>query len=209
MRHLLFLLVMVSTVLSASADRFYVKNFLISPGETREVNILLENATEYTAFQCDLHVPAGLSIKDDSFALTNRKSSSHTLEVSKFGEGIYRLMSYSLKLKNYTGNSGALVTFEVTANEEFNTSAMLVISNTLFTTENSVEITFEDEECCVGLRGDVDLDGLVGISDVSTLVDYLLGSDVEVFSANNADLDEDGNVEIGDLSILIDLLLAA
>ena len=56
------------------------------------------------------------------------------------------------------------------------------------------------------LIGDVDDDGEVGISDVSTLVDYLLGNNPEPFNMINADIDGDG-VAISDVSALIDMLL--
>ena len=44
--------------------------------------------------------------------------------------------------------------------------------------------------------GDVNCDGFVNISDVTDLIDYLLGSDVTNFKAGNADLDDDGNINI-------------
>ena len=55
------------------------------------------------------------------------------------------------------------------------------------------------------LRGDVDGDGMVGIADVSALIDYLLaGSNIIV---QNADLDLDGRISIADISTLIDYIL--
>lgn len=54
--------------------------------------------------------------------------------------------------------------------------------------------------------GDVDHDGSVGISDVSALIDYLLGADGNA-CATCADVDGDGGVSIADVSALIDILL--
>ena len=56
-----------------------------------------------------------------------------------------------------------------------------------------------------GLKGDVDDDGLVTISDVTALVDYLLGGGE--INAQNADMDEDGKITIADVTSLIDRLL--
>lgn len=56
--------------------------------------------------------------------------------------------------------------------------------------------------------GDVNCDGFVNISDVTDLIDYLLGSDVTNFKAGNADLDDDGSVNIADVTTLIDFLLS-
>lgn len=56
------------------------------------------------------------------------------------------------------------------------------------------------------LLGDVNNDGVVNISDVTTLIDYLLGSDVEV-NLRNADCNSDGGINIADVTTLIDKLL--
>ena len=55
--------------------------------------------------------------------------------------------------------------------------------------------------------GDVNCDGYVTISDVSSLIDYLLGTDVAPFKADNADTNKDGHVSIADVAMLIDYLL--
>ncbi len=54
--------------------------------------------------------------------------------------------------------------------------------------------------------GDVDHDGKVNISDVTTLIDYLLGGADGLYTAC-ADVDGDGNINIADVTALIDLLL--
>ena len=57
--------------------------------------------------------------------------------------------------------------------------------------------------------GDVNMDGFVNISDVTQMIDYLLGSEVSIFKEANADLNGDDSVTIGDVTALIDLLLSA
>jgi hypothetical protein len=54
-------------------------------------------------------------------------------------------------------------------------------------------------------RGDVDGDGSVDITDVSTLIDLLLGDGI--VSNPSADCNQDGVVDITDVSSLIDYLL--
>ena len=55
------------------------------------------------------------------------------------------------------------------------------------------------------MRGDVNGDGSIDISDVSQLIDYLLAG-VTINEAN-ADCDQDGEIAIGDVARLIDYLL--
>ena len=59
-----------------------------------------------------------------------------------------------------------------------------------------------------GLRGDVDMNEEVGISDVSALIDYLLSGDATGISLENANCNGDDEVGIADVSALIDYLLS-
>ena len=58
-----------------------------------------------------------------------------------------------------------------------------------------------------GLRGDVNGDGHVDINDVTTLIDVVLGKDVE-YNASAADCNQDSSVNISDVTALIDYLLS-
>ena len=65
------------------------------------------------------------------------------------------------------------------------------------------------DSCIVNVyteAGDVDGDGFVKIDDVTSLIDYLLGSNPPV-DLGNSDINYDGNVNIADVTALIDILL--
>ena len=55
--------------------------------------------------------------------------------------------------------------------------------------------------------GDVNMDGKVGIDDVTALIDILLGSVLIDYDMNAADVDRDGRLTINDVTALIDMLL--
>lgn len=57
--------------------------------------------------------------------------------------------------------------------------------------------------------GDLNSDGFVTISDVTSLIDYLLGGDDTQISSKNADVNGDGNISISDVTTLIDQLLSS
>ena len=57
------------------------------------------------------------------------------------------------------------------------------------------------------IPGDVNSDGSVNISDVTSLIDYLLSGELEAFDAVAADVNGDGSINISDVTSLIDLLL--
>lgn len=201
---------------AAATDRFYIEDFTIEPGETRTVSILLDNETLYTAFQTDLYLPDGLTVEQEDgdyiFDLTSRKGRDHNIASQIQADGAIRIMSYSPSIKPYSGNSGALVTFSIMANEDFSGPVSILLKNVLFTTTAGTEVPFANESCIVTLPirllGDVDKNGFVNISDVTALIDYLLSGDASAISLSNADCDGSGVVNISDVTTLIDYLLS-
>lgn len=202
----------VVTMCAAATQRFYIEDFSIRAGETATVAILLDNEMEYTAFQADMYLPEGLTAVDGTFALTSRKTRTHNLSAVSQQDGAIRLMSYSLQVLPFVGNSGALVTFDLAASEDF-AGGNIELRGILFTTVMGVEVPFANEVCTVGLRpailrGDVDEDGVISIADVASLIDYILGAEVDPFNWDNADVDADGEISIADVATLIDMVLS-
>lgn len=109
-------------------DRLYIEDFDIAIGETKEVAILMDNALAYTAFQVDIYLPDGLTATN-AVTLTDRKNSDHTIAVEHLEDGAIRLVSYSLSLGTYSGNSGAIATFAVTANINAKGSNLITLKN--------------------------------------------------------------------------------
>ena len=59
-----------------------------------------------------------------------------------------------------------------------------------------------------GLRGDVNGDGSVNISDVTALIDYLLTGNASGINMSGADTNQDSSINISDVTVLIDYLLS-
>jgi hypothetical protein len=57
------------------------------------------------------------------------------------------------------------------------------------------------------ILGDVNMDGLTNIADVTALIDHLLGSTLDQFNELAADVDQNETINIADVAGLIDLLL--
>lgn len=57
------------------------------------------------------------------------------------------------------------------------------------------------------VRGDVDGDGIIGIGDTITLIDYILGQTVDNFAFEAADCDLDGEISVADIVVLIDYII--
>lgn len=201
---------------AAAADRLYIEDFELAAGESRTVSILLENEAEYTAFQTDIYLPEGLTVEQDDwgyvFELTSRKGRDHVISSRVQMDGAIRVMSYSIDVNAYNGNSGALVTFNVTAASDFSGPATIGLRNTLVSTPSGVEIPLSDEECTVtvpgaGRSGDVTGDGTIDIEDVTMLISLVLGNNVPDAVLANANVNGDGTIDIEDVTMLISMVL--
>ena len=91
-----------------------------------------------------------------------------------------------------------------------NTDVPGVFGGYMVARAGNVEVTadFEAVVHSTVTLGDVNKDGNVNISDVTMLIDYLLGSVAEDgFDANAADVNQDSSINISDVTSLIDMLL--
>ena len=213
----LLVVVVVAFALDATAaSRFYLPEFSICPGETMQVAMILDNDEPFTAFQTDLILPQGLSVVEDDgeylLDLTDRNASDQTIISKLRPDGALRMVSFCMSVKPYSGNSGAIVIINLHADEDFRAPASIGLKYSFFTTIDGVEIILPEENCNVQLlsqqiKGDMNGDGLVNISDVIHGINYVLSGCQTSFHIENADVSDDGLVNISDVITLINTIL--
>lgn len=112
-----------STETVADFTSLYIVPFGIDQGTTSAAVTLdlLNPNDEFTAFQCDIHLPEGIdwATKTDSrgntvlmmptFNTARTDDNYHDLSLAKVGDGPFRLICYSMKNVSFLGNSGALI----------------------------------------------------------------------------------------------------
>lgn len=101
--------------LEGGNDSMSGEDVTLMAGETRKVSIQLNNEMDYTAFQLDLTLPAGLMASN--FQLTDR-AGSHAFDVNTLSSGKTRALCYSPAIEVINGHEGALLTFDVTATDD-------------------------------------------------------------------------------------------
>ena len=69
------------------------------------------------------------------------------------------------------------------------------------------DVTVNVEFEAINLLGDLNGDGNVDVTDVSLLIDVVLGKDVTLADGALTDLNGDGNVDVSDVSLIIDIIL--
>lgn len=119
-------------------DKFYISNFKIAVGETKEIALVLDNETPFTAFQTDIYLPEGVVIIADSPKMTSR-GGSHTLSAKAFTDGRVRLACLSMNNSAFTGNSGELVTLQILATKDVAEKCTIELKNNIFSMTNAKE----------------------------------------------------------------------
>lgn len=142
----LLALIIISNLSAKAENRFYIDDFTIYTGETKELAINLTNDVAFTGFQADLYLPNGLEVVQEDgdyiFELTGRKGSDHSISTERQDNGAIRLLCYSLKLKEFSGTSGALVKFSVKASDDFRGDFQINIKDITFSQKDLTEYNF-------------------------------------------------------------------
>lgn len=108
----------------AQSPSWAINQLNVVPGDVVQLEIALENAnTNSTAFQFDLTLPAGISIKKDGEGqlmakLNDDRVSDHQLHVSETLSSTYRFLAYSMNNANISGSSGTLLTITLNAEDD-------------------------------------------------------------------------------------------
>lgn len=215
MKRIFFALALALTVMSMSArDRLFINDFSISPGESKTISVMLANDTTYCALQTDIILPAGLTIDLDDgdyiIDLTSRKAPDHVVSTNMLADGSIRVFVSSQNSRPFNGNSGAILTIDVTAASSFE-KGNIILTNSVLVEESGARHLFADEitkvngGTSVSIPGDVNGDGNVTAADVTALYDYLLNGDTSHIV--NGDQSGDGNITAADVTAVYNHLL--
>ncbi|MBQ9820775.1 MAG: Ig-like domain-containing protein [Muribaculaceae bacterium] len=193
-------------------DRLYIEDFTIQKGETKRIELMLQNDTVYSAFQTDLYLPNGLEVVMDGdefiIDLTERAAPNHTVSSFTQEDGAIRIFVTSQSLLTFSGNSGAIAEIEVSATKDVRGEVSLC--NSMAIEENSVKHILED---CIakvngggssGVNGDINGDSSVDIADVNAVINMMLG---KVAQTAPGDVTGDGLVDIADVNAVINIML--
>ena len=202
----------IMALLANANDKLYIPDFNMVANETKQLSLILDNETIYSAFQADIYLPYELIPEYDDgdvvMNLTSRKG-DHSLSTNKLSSGAVRVFVTSMTSSTFSGNSGAIATFNVTANEKFNGKYYIRIKNVICVEEDGTKHLLEDTICSINpnqsIYGDVNGDGIVSSVDVTALYNYLLNNDSS--SIVNGDQDGDGSITAGDIVIIYNILL--
>lgn len=177
--------------------------------------IALTNTATITAIQCDITVPAGLTlVEKDGVAdiiLSERLGESHVVKSAWLDNGALRVLIYSPTAEGIEGESGTLFTLQLQPNESYQADATIEVKNITIASTDAVEYNAMplSISCTVkeSYKGDVNRDGKVNVTDVIVTIGKVLNVYDGEFDTVAADIDQDGEITIVDAVGIINLVL--
>lgn len=169
---------------AASTDySFDILPFVLATEGSRTISLDLADPTEsFTAFQCDLYLPEGISINknkrgkyDLSFNEERTDADFHTLSGSQQSDGSVRILCYSTDSEVFLGTDGALINIPLTADVSLESGVYeFSIANTVLTYQNGTKVepvTYKGS-IIVGDGGEVESVKLQGKYTASVLENF-------------------------------------
>ena len=204
---------------ASANNKMYVNDFDFASNATKTLNIVLDNATAFAAVQCDIEVPDGLTIVEQTdewgdlaYALpVSSRMNNHDTWTDLTGSGNVRLIIANSNNNALKGSSGAVANFKVRSAAGFSGEHELVLKNIVCADANAVRYALPDAVCLINhsanLPGDVDGNGAVNGTDLNILINIILGKDNAANYGGRANVDGSGTVDGIDLNAIINILL--
>lgn len=164
----------------------------------------LSNYSDIVAIQLDIHCPQGMSAVTEEVVATERLK-HHDFTISDIGDGVYRVLIYSMANISIEGNEGRLLSIPFTLNGNVDVSSIVLKDVLLSDSRGAIrDVTVES---AISL-GDVNGDGMVNVTDIIGIVNYILNTPSASFVVDAADVNEDGIINVTDIIAIVNSILA-
>ena len=199
-------------------DVIYVENTKAFIGKNATLSIRMKHETDVAGFQFNMLLPEGFSIKKISrgegiSGLDENDENIYTFKTSDKKDGSRFFLCYSVT--NTAMPKGDIEIAKVEVNVPKNIEAgeygvILKKEEMAFGTESKkvdfVNSMFTVADC---ILGDVNKDGIITVSDITSLGQYLIDNDDTVINKAAADANGDGEVTVGDITTIATMIIEA
>ena len=117
-----------------------VEDFSIVAGETKTLSLVIDSEEPLVSFECVIVLPEGLTIDKKTIATTDRTVNHKVLKGDR-ANGLFVGLSAKLSADDnkFVGNEGALLTFDVTADETFQADSKIELTEILADAMESID----------------------------------------------------------------------
>jgi len=159
-----------------TTDHLTMDNVNIASGEELTLTIGLDNSREYSALQCDITLPAGLTLVG-SEVMTADRSRDHLIQ-SRVRSDNTRAVLYSMTKQPFDGNEGAVLTITVRATASLPADSHIKLTNIMLADNDNVNWHTDDLM--------VPVTNSTGIDDLTASADRVWATDGMLHIATNA-----------------------
>lgn len=138
-------------------DQLHINDLRLKPGEVRTLNVTLDHADRYSAMQCDLVLPAGLTLVGVNGVGDN---------VERFGrmdENATRVVTYSMNKQPFAGIDQTVLTLSVRADAALASLSEILMENVVLS--DNQDQAWRVADCVVKVNNASGIDDLSAIAD--------------------------------------------
>lgn len=207
-----------ATDINQFKDVIYVENTKAFIGKNATLSIRMKHETDVAGFQFNMLLPEGFSIKKISrgegiSGLDENDENIYTFKTSDKKDGSRFFLCYSVTNTAMPKGDIEIAKVEVNVPENIEAGEYGVIlkkEEMAFGTESKkvdfVNSMFTIADC---ILGDVNKDGIITVSDITSLGQYLIDNDDTVINKAAADANGDGEVTVGDITTIATMIIEA
>lgn len=206
----------IDTDISTLSNVIYINSLEANKGNNVEISVNLKNNTmDISAFSFNLILPEGFAVTKVSRGERVKVKDDDEEFIFSFNnsdkDGVRYVQCYTMQDAVLSGKDGEVAKITISLPSDVKAGNYPIIINHSEVAYSSTNEIHETVKSTLTIKdyivGDANGDGIISITDVSTIASYLLGGSPAGFNANAADANKDGTVSITDVSTLASLLL--
>ena len=195
------------------------KNLTICKGSYDALHVYINNTNVISGFQFDLQLPSGFTVQEKSGGILSTKladfASGYSVSSNKISEGLYRFIVVSLSGKSISARNEEIMTIDIkSSNAVTEGDFEFSLKNMILTVKNGTdleELKPIDRKAIITVApitpGDVNGDSNISVTDVISIISYVLDERPNKFLTPAADMNGDEKISVTDAISLIDKIL--
>jgi len=138
-------------------DKIHLDNVTLKPGDVRTLQVTIDNATHYSAMQCDIILPEGLTLLNTAAASENVCKVGHLDEMSS------RALTYSTNKAPFMNDGQGVLTLTVRADAALPSESEITLTNVVLADQENKAWHIAD--CTAQVNNSSGINDLTAIAD--------------------------------------------